>query len=64
MTENNYPEIDIETCTGCGECVEVCPTEVFEIQDGKSVIVQPEECIECGACVDACPEECITLEGY
>jgi NAD-dependent dihydropyrimidine dehydrogenase PreA subunit len=64
MTENKCPEIDIEACTGCGECVEVCPTEVFEIQDGKSVIIQPEECIECGACVDACPEECITLEGY
>jgi len=64
MADNNYPEIDIEACTGCGECVEVCPTEVFEIKDEKSNIVQPEECIECGACVDACPEECITLEGY
>ncbi|MBS3808913.1 MAG: 4Fe-4S binding protein, partial [Desulfobacterales bacterium] len=33
------PIVDADKCEGCEECVEVCPVEVFEIQDGKSVPV-------------------------
>jgi len=29
--------VDEEKCAGCEECVDVCPVEVFEMQDGKSV---------------------------
>ncbi len=56
--------IDEEKCTGCGDCVDVCPAEpnVFEIVEEKAKRVHPEECIDCGACEDACPEEAVTLE--
>ncbi len=58
-----HPVVDEAKCTGCGECVEVCPAEpnVFELKDKKAKVVHPEECIDCGACEDACPEEAIEL---
>lgn len=39
-----------ERCNGCGRCEEVCPHEVFAVQDRKAVIVHRENCMECGAC--------------
>ncbi len=52
-------EIDDEKCTADGECVNVCPTNVFEIQGGKSKAIRVTDCIECCACVDACPVKAI-----
>ncbi len=37
------------------ECAEVCPTDVFEVEDGELTIVNLEECTLCNACVEACP---------
>jgi len=54
-------KVDKETCTGCGECIEACPLEAIEIQDGLAV-VDAETCGDCGACVDVCPTESITVE--
>ncbi|HOM56956.1 MAG TPA: 4Fe-4S binding protein [Candidatus Latescibacteria bacterium] len=53
--------VNKEECTGCGSCVEVCPSEAITMDDDVAV-VNPEECTECGACVDECPSEAITLE--
>jgi len=39
----------VEKCYGCGTCVEVCPVEVFEIREGKSVVVNPDKCLICRA---------------
>ena len=52
-------EIDEDKCDADGECVNVCPTNVFEIIDGKSHAVRVDDCIECCACVDACPPKTI-----
>ena len=51
--------VDQEKCTGCGQCVDVCPIEAIELDNGMAVI--SDECIECGACVDTCPTEAISL---
>jgi NAD-dependent dihydropyrimidine dehydrogenase PreA subunit len=57
--------IDVEKCTGCGTCVDVCPVAVFELQEtgGKttSVAVAEDECIVCRACEAQCPEEAIEV---
>jgi ferredoxin len=45
------------TCTGCGTCIDVCPTEAIEIVAGKAVITW--ECMDCGACPRVCPEGAI-----
>lgn len=48
-------EIDHDKCNGDGECVSVCPSEVFELVDEKSTAPNVDECVECCACVEACP---------
>ena len=54
-------EVDNEKCIGCGDCVDVCPVDVYEMQDEKSVPVNAEECIGCESCVEACEQEAITV---
>ena len=29
--------VDVDKCSGDGECVDVCPVEVYELQGGKAV---------------------------
>jgi len=55
------PEVDAEKCIGCEECVDVCPVDVYEIQDEKSVPVNGEECLGCESCVEVCEQEAITV---
>ena len=52
-------KIDLEKCTGCSKCAEVCPVNAIKIENEKAVI--SEECIECGVCVNECPSEAILL---
>ncbi|MBN2125198.1 MAG: 4Fe-4S binding protein [Deltaproteobacteria bacterium] len=52
---------DEEACTGCGECVEICPVEALDMQDGVPV-VDGEWCIGCGVCATACPADAVRLE--
>ena len=55
-------EVDGEKCIGCGECVEICPVEVYELEDEKAVPINDEECVGCESCVEACEQEAITVE--
>ena len=58
--------VDADICTGCGECVDICP-EVFELVDGisrvKVDLVPAAEEETCRAAADACPVEAITIQG-
>ncbi|GBC59661.1 ferredoxin [Desulfonema ishimotonii] len=60
------PVVDEGKCAGCEECVDVCPVDVYEMQEknGKtvSVPVNAEECIGCDSCVEVCEEDAITVE--
>ena len=56
-----YPVVDQEKCNGCGNCAEICPSEVYEMEEDKSNPVRPEDCIECWACVTQCQAESIQL---
>ncbi len=53
--------LDVETCIGCGRCVEVCPHAVFDIQARKSRIVARDACMECGACARNCSRRALTV---
>lgn len=55
------PEVDAEKCVGCGECVEICPVEVYELQNEKSVVVRGEECLGCESCLEVCEHDAITV---
>jgi len=47
-------ELDINKCTGCTRCVQVCPHGVFEIESSIAHIADKDLCMECGACVKNC----------
>ncbi len=60
--------VDMEKCRGCGECVEMCGLELWElveVEGGKkkarAVDEAKEICHMCQACRDACPEDAIKI---
>lgn len=54
-------KVDLEKCTGCGECVECCPSESLKL-NGEKIGVDADSCVDCGVCVDECPSEALDLE--
>lgn len=48
------PEVDLQTCTYCGRCAEVCPYHAIAVT-GDKVLVFPEMCHGCGSCTLNCP---------
>ena len=53
---------DEETCTDCGACVNVCPTEALTIDlDSRVVSFDPDKCVACGLCVPACPPRAMSV---
>lgn len=54
-------EVDQDKCEGCEECLEVCPVDVFELNDGKADPVNAEECLGCESCVEVCDQEAIEI---
>ncbi len=53
---------DAEACTGCGECVEVCPENAITLEGGLPRINEVT-CTGCGACIPACPEDALDQQG-
>ena len=59
------PIIQIERagCRSCSLCVEVCPTNVFDMDQTQEVAVaaRPEDCVGCASCEYLCPSRCVSL---
>ncbi|MAU52755.1 MAG: ferredoxin [Roseovarius sp.] len=44
-----------ETCTGCGDCVEVCPAQALALDPmGYPHVTDAGRCEQCGLCADVC----------
>ena len=56
--------IDYSKCKGldCGECVNVCPMEVFKIEGDKVVVASEDLCTFCMVCKDVCLENAIEIK--
>ena len=52
------PEVDLEACTYCGRCAEVCQYHAIAVV-GEKVLVFPELCHGCGSCMLNCPTQAI-----
>ena len=48
------------SCLGFGDCVQVCPFDAMQVQDGM-VRVQDDKCTGCGLCVNTCPRNSLEL---
>ena len=46
--------ITAETCTGCGQCVKVCPTNAISGKRKLAHHIDQAICVTCGACYDVC----------
>jgi len=54
-------ETDREACTGCGQCVDVCPVDAITME-GDYPAVDNDWCIGCGVCMRPCPTSAIVLK--
>ena len=51
--------VDEDKCTGCGDCLEVCPEEGAIVLQEDKAIINRELCTSCAACLPACSEGAI-----
>lgn len=56
------PVINVDECSGCGTCVDSCPSGVLELADDVAKAVNEDECTACGTCAEECPMEAIEVE--
>ena len=52
--------VESERCDSCGECVKMCPVDVFEMPH-KAVAVRPVNCMGCETCVALCKSKAIII---
>jgi NAD-dependent dihydropyrimidine dehydrogenase PreA subunit len=55
-------ELDGDKCSGCGMCMEVCPHNVFALENRKALIRDKDACMECGACAVNCPAAAVSVQ--
>jgi NAD-dependent dihydropyrimidine dehydrogenase PreA subunit len=55
------PLLDPTLCTGCGDCVRVCPMECLEMDRNQPWLPRPRDCISCALCVLVCPANALTM---
>ena len=48
------PELAVERCVRCGDCVRHCPPEAMDIEAGR-LTIDYEKCIRCFCCQELCP---------
>ena len=48
--------LSLPSCTACGACAKICPTDAIAIVDGK-MATDAAKCILCMACIHACPKQ-------
>ncbi|MCX5839434.1 MAG: 4Fe-4S dicluster domain-containing protein [Deltaproteobacteria bacterium] len=69
-TTNFLPEVQEGVCTGCGQCVSVCPVQAMSLVSAndprrpkaKKAQVHEEICLGCGLCARACPDKQVKLK--
>jgi Pyruvate/2-oxoacid:ferredoxin oxidoreductase delta subunit len=54
--------IDPDACTGCGTCLEWCPTDAIDLDDDGTARRDESACLGCGVCARFCPESAISLQ--
>ena len=53
--------IDEQKCTVCGECVTICPVEIYKLVDGRIVVGNSDECSNCQSCISVCEPQAIMV---
>lgn len=49
------PSLDLELCTNCGACAEVCREEAIAVAAStRGPTLYDDKCVNCGQCIDVC----------
>ena len=62
QTVLTHPDIEADSCKGCGRCVAACPKKCLAISEGmnsmgvKPAVYSGDGCIGCAMCFYNCPE--------
>ncbi|MEP1096134.1 MAG: RnfABCDGE type electron transport complex subunit B [Cyclobacteriaceae bacterium] len=77
MDAHSLPVVDLEKCTACGDCVEVCPKDLFSLEpvshqlwvacksleEGDEILEDCQvACTACGRCAMDAPDNLIVME--
>jgi MinD superfamily P-loop ATPase len=54
--------IDIEKCTRCRECVDICRFDAIVEKEDEEIFIDPISCEGCGVCSYVCPADAIKME--
>ena len=58
-------QIDLDKCTGCGSCVNACPSGSLEVKEKKAKVTEILPlCFNCGNCTAICPEQAIAMTKF
>ncbi|MFW9870909.1 MAG: ATP-binding protein [Candidatus Thorarchaeota archaeon] len=60
FSTNYHSVVDLDLCTSCGTCVELCQMRALGFQEDV-LTINMDRCIGCGVCVANCPEEAMSL---
>ncbi len=62
MAKRKIIKIDVDKCTGCGDCIPNCPEGAIQLIDQKARLISDLFCDGLGACLGSCPVDAITIE--
>jgi formate hydrogenlyase subunit 6/NADH:ubiquinone oxidoreductase subunit I len=58
---NDLPILDATRCTGCGDCVTLCPTQCLAMDGPLPWLPRPGDCVACALCARVCPVDALTM---
>jgi NAD-dependent dihydropyrimidine dehydrogenase PreA subunit len=53
--------VDEQKCQVCGECVSICPVEIYKLEGGRLIVGNSDECSGCQSCAAVCESQAITI---
>ena len=55
------PVLDATRCSGCTDCVAVCPTDCLAMNGAAPWMPRPLDCVFCALCVRVCPTDSLRM---
>ena len=61
MSLPELPLLDETRCTGCGDCVDACPTVCLRLTGPLPWLALPLDCVSCALCCLVCPADALRM---